>query len=84
MSWYVYILNCYDGSYYTGITTNINRRIKEHNSKKGSKSLFGKLPVALVYKERAKNQAEAAMREREIKGWKHSKKETLVKSNALA
>jgi len=78
MGWTIYILKCADNSYYTGITTNIARRIKEHNNKKGAKSLFGKLPAILVYKEKATNQVEAAKREREIKGWKHSKKEALV------
>jgi len=82
MSWYVYIIKCSDSSYYTGISTNVNRRTKEHNGKKGAKSLFGKLPVALVYKEKAKNQVEAAKREREIKGWSHLKKEALVQKLA--
>jgi len=83
MGWVVYILKCVDNSYYTGITTDITRRIKEHNNKKGAKSIFGKLPVVLVYKEKSLNQVEAAKREREIKGWNHAKKEDLVKNKTL-
>lgn len=77
--WYVYIVKCRDNSYYTGITTNTERRLAEHNSKLGARSLLGKLPVNLVYKEACKNQIDAAKREREIKSWRREKKERLVK-----
>ncbi|OGH02507.1 MAG: hypothetical protein A2798_02555 [Candidatus Levybacteria bacterium RIFCSPHIGHO2_01_FULL_37_17] len=79
MKWYVYILKCKDSSLYTGITTNVNRRINEHNSKKGAKSLLGKLPVKLLYNEVFDNQIKAAKREREIKGWRRERKLELVK-----
>ncbi|HSD98931.1 MAG TPA: GIY-YIG nuclease family protein [Patescibacteria group bacterium] len=78
--WYVYIVECNDGSFYTGITTDIERRIFEHNNKTGAKSVRGKLPVKLVYHERAKNNASAARREREIKGWNRTKKQKLIES----
>lgn len=67
MNWFVYILECSDKSLYTGITTDIPRRIIQHNSKLGAKSLFGKLPVKLVYNEALKDRSKASIREAEIK-----------------
>ena len=79
MDWFVYIVKCADESLYTGITTNTDRRTWEHNnSKLGAKSLKGKLPVKLIYKERYENKFEAAKREREIKGWRREKKLELI------
>lgn len=77
-NWYVYILKCSDDSLYTGITTDIKRRLKEHNEGKGSKSILGKRPVEVVYSEKAVDRVEAAKREREIKGWNRQKKMKLV------
>ena len=78
MNWFVYIVKCKDESFYTGISTNVKRRIKEHNNKIGAKSLRGKVPVLLVYLERYNNQIYAAKREREIKGWNRNKKIKLI------
>lgn len=78
MTWYVYIVEAKDESYYTGITTDIKKRVEKHNSKKGSKSLFGKIPVNLVYQEQAKNRSEASKREAEIKSWEREKKIKLI------
>ena len=77
--WYVYIVECKDKTYYTGITIDLKRRINEHNSKIGAKSIRGKLPVRLVLFENAENQISAAKREREIKSLSHIKKALLVK-----
>jgi len=46
-SWYLYVLECADGSFYTGITTNLERRVKTHNSGKASKYTRSRLPVCL-------------------------------------
>ncbi len=78
MDWYVYIVKCWDKSFYTGISTDVNRRVYEHNNKIGAKSLKGKLPVVLVYIQKYNSQIDAAKREREIKGWNRQKKITLV------
>ncbi len=78
MKWFLYILKCSDNSLYTGITTDIFRRIKEHNSKIGAKSLRGRLPVELVYTEEYSNQKEAAKRERNIKSWSRKYKLKLI------
>lgn len=84
MSWFVYIVKGKDNSYYTGITTNVKRRIAMHNSKTGARSLFGKLPVELVYKETHKDQSSASKREIEVKGWRREKKTLLVQSNSVS
>ena len=87
MPWHVYIVKCSDDSLYTGITTDIARRVNEHNTddKLGAKSLKGKRPVSLVYTEDFANQIEAAKREREIKGWKRKYKLLLIEErNGLA
>jgi putative endonuclease len=81
MPWYTYILLCHDNSYYTGITNNLEKRVKLHNNKKGAKSLMGKLPVSLIYYEEYPNKSEAGKREIEIKGWPRKKKEQLLNKN---
>ncbi len=78
MEWYVYILECVDKSLYTGITTDIEKRIKTHNLGKGSKSILGKLPVKLVYKEKAENRSKASIRESEIKKLTRQEKLNLI------
>lgn len=77
-SWHVYILECSDSSFYTGITNDLKRRIKQHNNKTGAKSLRGKIPVKLVYNEAAVSKSDAAKREIEIKGWTREKKINLI------
>jgi putative endonuclease len=83
MKWFVYIVKCKDDSLYTGITTDPKRREHEHNSDRirGAKSLSGRLPVKLIYKEVYNNQKDAAKREREIKGWRREKKLSLIIKN---
>lgn len=83
MNWYLYILECSDKSLYTGITTNIDRRIRQHNNKEGAKSLMGKLPAKLIYYEEYSDNVTAARREREIKSWKREKKLELIKGFKL-
>lgn len=78
MNWFVYILECSDKSLYTGITNNLEKRILTHNTKKGSKSLFGKLPVKLVYNETLKNRSKASVREAEIKKLTRKEKIDLI------
>ena len=77
-NWFVYMVLCSDSTIYTGISTNPKRREVEHNNKKGARSLYGKLPVKLVYIEKHKDKVSAAKREREIKGWNHLKKTSLI------
>ena len=80
MNWYVYIVKCKDDSFYTGITTDLKRRLTEHNSNnlKGAKSLRGKRPVQIVYSEEYETQTEARKREVAIKNWKRKYKLKLI------
>jgi putative endonuclease len=80
MSWYLYILRCNDESLYTGITWNLQKRIKEHNGRVKTSLQNSKLPVRLVYWERFVDRYKAAKREKEIKGWTRVKKQKLVNS----
>lgn len=68
-AWWVYVLRCADGSLYTGITTDVIRRLAEHNGDGGVGARYtrGRRPVELVYAEAAGNRAEAARREAAIK-----------------
>lgn len=66
-NWSVYIVECSDGSLYTGISNNVDRRVKAHNAKKGAVSIKGKLPVKLVYKEVLGTKSLALKREYAIK-----------------
>lgn len=67
-SWSIYIVRCADNSLYTGITTDVDRRLKEHNDgKSGAKYTRNRRPVSLVYQESAESRSHASRREREIK-----------------
>ena len=76
---YVYIVECSDGTYYTGYTTELKRRIKEHNQGEGAKYTRGRLPVQLVYKEEYNSKSKAMKREYAIKNLTREKKEKLIK-----
>jgi putative endonuclease len=83
MSCFVYILQCKDKSFYTGITWNLKKRIKEHNLRTRTCLQKSKVPAKLVYCEKFKNRIEAARREKEIKGWSRRKKIGLIKTSLL-
>lgn len=72
--WTVYILRCVDGSLYTGITTNVEERIKKHNLGKGAAYTRSHRPVILVWQEVATSESAARKREAEIKGWTRQRK----------
>ena len=78
--WTVYILRCADNSLYTGITTDVERRVKEHNagSRRAANYTRGRRPVELVYKEPVADRAVATRRELEIKQMDRSAKEQLI------
>ncbi len=66
-AWYVYILECADKTLYTGITTDIKRRLEEHSSGNGAKYTKGRAPFSLIYQEECKDRSLASKRELEIK-----------------
>ncbi len=72
--YFVYLLECKDGSLYTGITTDVARRFIEHTSGTGAKYTRAKEPVRVVYQEEYPNRSEASKREAEIKRWHKQKK----------
>ena len=65
--WYIYILECSDNTLYTGITTDVNRRLSEHNSGKGAKYTRTRRPVVLKALFEAENRSEASKEEYRIK-----------------
>ena len=78
--WYLYIIRCYDGSLYTGISTSIGRRFAEHQKQKeaGSKYLKGRGPLTLVFQKRLGNRSLALQVESRVKKLSKAKKEKLV------
>ena len=76
---YVYLLRCADGTYYCGWTTDIEARVKKHNSGQGAKYTRSRLPVELVYIEEYEDRHEALSREWHLKRMKREEKEKLVK-----
>ncbi len=76
--WFLYILECSDGSFYTGISNDLNKRLKEHNSGKGSKYTRARLPVEFIYTEELKDKSQALKREAEVKQLSRIQKKQLV------
>ncbi|UTF54445.1 GIY-YIG nuclease family protein [Natronosalvus rutilus] len=74
----VYVLECSDGSLYTGYTTDLERRVDEHNAGTGAKYTRGRGPVEVVHVERYTSKSTAMSREYEIKQFARSRKERLV------
>lgn len=78
-SWYTYMVCCADNTLYTGITTDLKRRVGEHNSgDKGARYTRGRRPVELVYSESFPDRASAAGREAAIKRMRAGEKRALI------
>jgi len=78
----VYILLCSDGSYYTGVTANLTKRIKQHNQGSNRNSyVFNRRPFILVYSDQFTTAYKAIKREKQIKGWSRAKKKALICGN---
>ena len=75
---YVYVLVCSDDTYYTGYTTDVERRVAEHDCGDGAKYTRGRTPVELVHVESYRSQSAAMQREHEIKQLRRREKERLV------
>ena len=78
---YTYILQCADGYYYVGSTTNLEKCLQEHQAGLGGKFTSQHLPVRLVYKEEFSSIELAFARERQLHGWSRAKKEALISGN---
>lgn len=76
--WKLYILRCGDGSLYTGITTDVEKRLEVHRSGKGAKYTRGRGPLELVYSEECGTHSDALKRELEIKALPREEKQRLI------
>ena len=91
-NWFLYILRCQDGSFYTGVTNDIERRVKMHNSGRASRYTRSRRPVELLYQETCSSRTQALVRECFVKTFPRERKEELIsgktkklrKSKALA
>jgi putative endonuclease len=80
--WYVYILKCNDNTLYTGVTTDVQRRFKEHKEgKTGAKYTRGRFPLEIAYEETCPSRSEAQVREAQIKKLTRSEKLVLIKTS---
>ena len=77
-SWKLYILRCGDGTLYTGITTDVEKRLEAHRTGKGAKYTRGRSPLELVYQEACGDHSAALKRELEIKKLSRDEKEKLI------
>ena len=80
MSWFVYILRCGDGTLYTGVTDDVQRRLAAHRSGKGAKYTRGRGPLELVYTQEQPDRSAALRREIQIKKLSRLQKERLIRS----
>ena len=80
MTWHVYVVVCFDNSFYCGITTNIERRLKQHNGELsgGAKYTRSRRPCRLVYKEKAENRSSASKKEYWFKKLSRKQKEKYI------
>jgi putative endonuclease len=78
---HMYILECVDGSYYTGSTTHLELRMEQHQRGCGAKHTAKRLPVKLIYCEFFEHVADAFYREKQVQGWSRKKKQALMASD---
>jgi putative endonuclease len=81
MAFYVYILRCSDGSYYTGHTDNLEKRMAEHQSGEYGGYASTRLPVQLLWSQDCATRLEALSAEQQIKGWSRKKKEAMMRGD---
>jgi len=79
LSWFVYIVECADGTFYTGASVDVSRRVAQHNAGTGAKYTRARLPVKLVYLEKCGDRSTALQREGAIKKFSRKQKIILVK-----
>ena len=78
-NWYLYILRCGDGTLYTGITTDVEKRLETHRSGKGAKYTRGRNPLELVYRENCGSHSNALKREAAVKKLSREQKEMMIR-----
>ena len=78
--WYLYILRCKDGTLYTGITTDVEKRLAAHRSGRGAKYTRGRAPLELVYREICGSHSKALKREHQTKALSREDKQKLIEN----
>jgi putative endonuclease len=81
LQFYVYILKCRDGSFYTGYTKDLTERTRQHQTGKGARYTKAHPPIGIAYVEMFESRSQAMKREREIKKLSHQQKQALIASN---
>lgn len=81
-TWYLYILRCKDDTLYTGITTDVHKRLEAHRAGRGAKYTRGRAPLELVYQETCGTHSDALKRELQIKALSREDKQKLLRSTA--
>ena len=79
-NWYLYVLRCGDGTLYTGITTNIEKRLAAHRAGKGAKYTRGRAPLELIYRELCSSHSDALKKEYRFKQLPRAEKERIIAS----
>ncbi len=77
-TWFVYMIHCSDDSYYTGISTDVEKRFEQHKNKKGAKYFYGREPKKIVMIESGYDRSSASRREAEIKKYTRADKLNLI------
>jgi predicted GIY-YIG superfamily endonuclease len=80
-AWVLYVLKCGDGTLYTGITTDVLRRVQQHNDGTASRYTRSRLPVKLVHRERCRGRSSALKKEYAIKQLSRKEKEAYIRDN---
>jgi putative endonuclease len=78
---YLYVLECVDGTYYTGSTQDLSLRLEQHKAGLGSNYTSKRLPVKLIYSQEYTRIDDAFLREKQVQGWSHAKKKALVENH---
>lgn len=81
LTWYVYLVQCADGTLYTGCTNDVIKRIKTHNEGNGAKYTRSRLPVKLVYQEEVSDRSQAQQREAQLKKFTRQEKLQLIQDS---
>lgn len=78
---FMYILECSDGTYYTGSTQDLELRLQQHQNGVGANYTVRRLPIKLLYYEEFQRIDDAFYKEKQVQGWSRNKKEALIKNN---
>lgn len=81
--WYLYIIKCRDGTFYTGITNHLDRRLDQHNRGTASRYTRSRLPVTLLYRERCRTKSSALKKECAIKSLSRPEKDKYIQSRGI-